>query len=405
MADVRWLGKRAVTRQVTTATVGSATSGHTFPLVINGKSITYTAGSGETTATVAAGLYVLAAASDEGEFAELTWSVAGSVVTATGPTDGAPFTLSTSGGTGTLTMTTPTVATSPNDAGDGANWSTGSLPTNSDRAVFDEPTAADCKYRLTALTAVTCTLLRRTSFTGVIGLPDTSPGGYPEYRPRRLEVAGTSLTVEQAATDREGQVRVCSTSGSAVTVTVLAPGGRAGTPAVELSGLPGGSTTLSVAGAGVVVSPAGAVASGVSVVRVVDAAVELGAGTTVTTATAVGGSLVLRGAVTGLTVDRGAEVTALEASVCTTVAVDGGAVRWQSTGSPGQVQVAGGGEFDLSQAPAAVAVTLMVLEEGARLTDPAGRLVRPYDLTLNRTELALVQLDLGTHFKLTVDEV
>ena len=127
MATNRWLGHAAETAQVTTLTVGSSTNGHTFITTINGKAITYTAGSGETTSTIATAVQALLAASEIPEFAEVTWTVATNVVTGTAANPGVPFTVSLSG-TGTYSASTTTANSGPNVAGVAANWSLAALP-------------------------------------------------------------------------------------------------------------------------------------------------------------------------------------------------------------------------------------------------------------------------------------
>lgn len=408
MAVVRWLGKQTRRPQVTKALVGSTTVGHTFTLTIAGKAVTYVAVTGDTLVTIAAGLAAAAAASVEGEFSELTVTTDGvSAVYATGPDDGAPFTL-TGSGTGTLTMSTPTAALSPHDVGDTVNWSGGALPTNADVATFDEPTAAAALYRLTALTAVTCGVVRRATYPGPIGLPDTSAvGGYPEYRPRRFETAGTSWQVEQDSTDGPGQVRLNSSAGGAVTVVVTAAGGgRTSVEAVDLAGLPAGSAVTAV-GAGVTVSPAGSTASTLASVTTADSRLTLGEAVAAAGAVVVvGGTAVVRCPYTSFSSDRDAAVGFAGLAAGTSTTIDGGTATWQAVGSPGLLVIGTGAAVDFSRAPGPVTVTDPVtVSETGGLSDPAARIVRPYELVLDRTQLGAVTLDLGTHFKMTVDDV
>src|SRR4051812_46783557 len=117
MATVTWVGKSQTTPQLDTITVGSATAAQTFTATRNGKVVSYTAGGGETTTTVALAVLALLQASTEPEFQELTFAAgsAGNLVTITGPADGAPFSL-TVGGTGTISLAHTTTAAGPFDA-------------------------------------------------------------------------------------------------------------------------------------------------------------------------------------------------------------------------------------------------------------------------------------------------
>lgn len=375
MADVLWIGVAASVPQVDTITVGSATAAQTFAVTVNGKTVTYTAGTGETTATVAAALQALLAASTEGEFAERTWAVASSTVTSTGPADGAPIT-TTVGGTGTISVSTTTSPVSPHDMANGANYSTGALPDDGDRLVLQD-TDVGLLYNLDAIGSPQVDLLRRATFTGAVGLPDVNAaGGYREYRRTHLRLNTISLTVEQGDRDGAGQVRLetINPSGTTVTVTGGGPTTRVGSEVVEVIGLATGSV-VDVAGASVAVAPKLGQTATVGTLLASNATVRVGPGATLSagpTLTNVQAQVDASWSGT-LTLDGGQVVVG--GSAAGAVAVDGGTVVWRSTGNPGaSPAVGGGGTLDLTQAPAALTISGTVqLYAGATLDDRVGR--------------------------------
>ncbi len=131
MATRTWLGRAQSVAQVATVTIGSSTSTQTFTITNpNSKAITYVAGAGETTSTIAAALQSLLANSAEGEYRELTSTVTTNVITITARVPGVPFTISVSG-TGTITLATTVANVSPNDPANPVNWSGGVVPQGS----------------------------------------------------------------------------------------------------------------------------------------------------------------------------------------------------------------------------------------------------------------------------------
>lgn len=403
MATITYVGKARTTAQVSTYTVVSGSDTTTYTLTCNGKTATYTASAGNNATVIATALAAAWALREEPEFTELTLTdgLAG-VLTITGPDTGKPFTVtaSVSGGAGTLTAATPTAASSPYHLNKTANYSGAALPVNGDVLVVEDEVSI--LWELDALTSITFQLDRRASHAGRIGLPPLDEdGGYPQYRPRHLESAATTHKVRQAGGDGPYQVRLKSTAGSAVTLTVTGDG--AADEILEVFGLPA-SSVLNVAGSGVAVAPLTGQTATVATLLANNAAVRLGAGVTLTTATLTGGSAVLGCGWTTLNMDRGAQALVVLAAAGGTTNADDGAITWRSTGNLGTVVLGTGAFLDLSGAPSAVTVTALTLSENSGLTDPAGRITRPYDLVLNRTEIGRVSLDVGTHRTITVDD-
>lgn len=407
MATVTWIGQQIRRRQVDTLTVGSSTAGHTFITTINGKAVSYTAISGDTTATIAAAIRALLAASTEGEFRELQYgTVASSAFTVTGPEDGAPFALAVSG-TGTYSRTATTTPLSPHDLNDGKNYSTGALPSGSDHLVF-ENSSVDAKYNADALAGVgLASVTRRASFTGRLGLLAQNANGYREYRASEVEFDAPLQTYEVAAGDQAGHVRVKSVGASAVTLSVQGDGGQTalGFEVVQVRGLPS-SSAVRVNGASLALAAYAGHTATVATLNAENATLWLGAGVTLGTANLTNVTGWTEAGWTALTMYTGGtlDVRGAAAGANSGLKVYGGTVNWRSTGAVGNSPVVGtGGTVSFEQAPASVTCGGTVeLNAGAAWLDPSGRIGTPYNVNLNRCTLADVNLNVGPNKTLAV---
>src|SRR5215469_6254064 len=127
-----WVGNAQATAQVVTLTVTAVPGGGggVLSASINGKTVSYTTLSTDTTSTAAAAWQALLSASTAPpEFQEIAWTVATNAVTATANVPGTPFTgvtgngLSSSGtGGATLTQATTVANSSPSDVNNPLNW-------------------------------------------------------------------------------------------------------------------------------------------------------------------------------------------------------------------------------------------------------------------------------------------
>lgn len=203
-----WVGNAAQQSQIDTVTVTAVpgAGGATLTAQINGKSITYTTLSTDTTATAAAAWQaLLAAQTAPPEFGEITWTVNSNVITATGPADGTPFTLGTSvGGTaGAAVSHSVAAGISPSDAGNAVNWIRNGLfqtPQDGDDVVLADsrvPLLYNLNYFVSGGVRFN-SLTRWQSFEGSVGLPENNPAGYYEYRPTYLGVRGAGAGVALA---------------------------------------------------------------------------------------------------------------------------------------------------------------------------------------------------------------
>lgn len=218
--------------QVTDLTVGGTVeAGDLFRVTIGGKYCEVAATTTSTTTTATEIYTALAALSASlfPEFAEVTWTnPSAGVVRATGVNAGVPVTITPttteSNGSAadaqTFTGSTTTAATGPNHWDNTANWSSGTLPVDTDDVIITN-TNVSILYGL-AQSAVDLNSLRIfADFTGTIGLPFLNPAGYTEYRSRDLAIsfgAAKVLTIGEA--DGPGSPRLRFNVGASVLLDV-----------------------------------------------------------------------------------------------------------------------------------------------------------------------------------------
>ena len=408
-----WTGASATIPQGDLVTINSATSTDTYSFATGtGKTVTYTAGGSDTTATIAAGLFALCNASTEPDFTEITFAyVSGATFTATGPADGAPM-ANAVGGTGSSTLTTPTAAVSPHDYSLAANWLSGTAPGSGDSVTFDGAySTIPCKYNLGyADTTSLSSWKRLATFAGqgtMIGLPAWNPAGYEEFRQTYCQVDSTSITIQQADSDATPCIKVQGTNASATTATIIGVGqggfgGFSGsTPTdytIEIFGLPASSIVHGVnANIGIAVE-AGQTCT-VATLLLNNCTGLVGTGVTLTTPTVNGGSVQINCSYTTLTINSGATVVVGGAATPgTSIIINSGTCQWQSTGALSATTIGSLGTLDMSVAPAVVAVGTITLLPGGTLNDPNQRLTRSFTISATSAQMSQVNLNLGTGF-------
>jgi hypothetical protein len=253
MATKSLRGDAPAVAKVQTVTIGSSTAAQTFYIERNGKRVTYTAGAGETTASVAAALQALLDASTIAEFRECSWTYpgTGAIITATAQDAGRPATF-TAGGTGTISTATPTPSAGPSDASTVANWSGAALPANTDNLIIAR--GADLLYGLEALAppVALAGLQIKASYEAAIGLPPVNEGEYLEDRTRQFPVA-TGVPVKIGEGEGSGPTRVMLVQTGVADITVLRTAERQGGtsyPVVNISGATSGSLVVAAGDVG-----------------------------------------------------------------------------------------------------------------------------------------------------------
>lgn len=398
MATVTWIGKQQVTREVRPYTLGGTVVGGTFGFTINGKTISV---AGVTDAsTTAPLLYAALVACTEPEFTECTFSYSGAVVTITGPTDGAPITVTTvTGGGSSVTAGSVTTGTSPNHLV-AANFEGGSLPSNGDTVIFPA-NSADVKYNLDAMTAITTLDVVVQDGGPKIGLQDWKAAGYREYRKVYLEASLASLTIDLG--DRSGyrelrfDLEVVATT--AVTIVGRVPT-AAGLETVEIV-RPGGSSsfTCKINGGSVALNPGAGGSLNLSDLAATNCTASVGTGITVTAVAYIQAGGIVESSFSTLALNGG--TVEVRGTAAGTPTVDAGTLSWKSTGTITSLELGSGATLDTSAGVGAITVTNpIVMNEGSAINDPAARLTTPV-IQLRRTGVGGVSINLGEHFKLT----
>lgn len=389
MANITWLGRAAAVSQVDTITIADTwTAGDTIEVTIGGATLTLTVGAIVTTAGVAAALKAMLAGDaligSESrtatgptipQFAEVTFTVSGSVVTCTGPA-GKPFTMSVSeatAGDGTATEATATAASGPNDASVTSNWSTGALPGAGD-TIFIRNSSVSILYGLTAITGTLTAVVIDASYTGSIGLPETNIAGYPEYRTKDWTIDVSSLVVGIGEGLGMRQCRINTGSvATAVQVYKTASSGIGGIPALLLSGS-NAANTLEVQSGAVGVAIYGGEAAQYVTVIATGGSVRFGAGATLSGATfTVTGNANISAETNVSTVVQSSGVVSLYgAATLGTLTFTGGTYRWYSSGTISACTL-GGSEreavLDATVDLSAKTVTALTLRKRGRLKE------------------------------------
>jgi hypothetical protein len=208
MAKRSWLGHAAGVKQVDTITVADTwATGDTIVITIDNISYTITVGSldattevattikqafnGETLTDTTATVTPNSGVQSLGQFAEITATVSGSVVTLTANTASRPFILSvteTTAGDGTATEATATTCTGSSFFSQQDNWSANTVPVDADDIVFEQGSQS-CQDGLEPAIQPG-TFYHYMSFTGWIGRPERNATNvakqYSEYRTKAL---------------------------------------------------------------------------------------------------------------------------------------------------------------------------------------------------------------------------
>lgn len=420
MATRRWCGRAGAVPQVTTLTPGTVSVGSTFTVEINERAVTVTAAT-TVVADVTALLVAALTAAAYPEFEEVTWTDSTTHVTATGPDDGTPFTLTlTAGGTGSPTFgdATTTSPSGPNWWDAAANWRENSVPVSSDDVTIDE--GPDILFGLDQSAVDLASLSITDNFTGEIGRPRSTnladpDAGYPEYRDQRLKIGATVVTISSPSR----RLRLdLDTTQTAVTVNDTGAAASAGEHALDLVGAHA-SNVLRVNRGDVGVAPyAGDTATFPTITvafrtqRDGDADVTLGAGLTVTSVEQSGGAVELNCAVTTYT-KEGGSLERFGTGTVGTLYNRVGECRDAGTGTITTLHQAG---TYVRQGLAPLTVTTATVYGGSVTRDPLGKVTWTNPVNLSECSLsggpddaqpaaAVAYFDVGRHRKLAISDI
>lgn len=411
MSTKSWIGASANIAQIDTFTVGGTpTAADTISITINGKIVTYTYTTSDTTAKMATGLQLLLSASQEPEFKEVAWTVANSVITGTASGTGVnlkPFTATASvSGSTTLTQAHPTASVSPYDWNNAANWFPSGVPANGDTIVFENG-SIPCFYGLN--TGITpANFIRRATYTGAINLPLYTRTGYREYRTTTLTFAGCPLfTIEQPGSDAAGQIKL-DVGATAFTGSVNGTGnaGGIGSELLWLKATGSASTnTLSLDGGSVVLAAqAGDVITLASLTAVTGSTIRGGTGLTfnAATVTITASQMDVRSNIATLSTDSQAE-TWLRDTMTVGTFTNNGTCHYISNGTVTTLNNLTNGSVDYSLDNRARTITNKVnFYPGCSFTDANGTVTLSGGYTVVQGKATDCRLDFGRNRNYTV---
>ncbi len=380
MTTKRWLGNATAISDVWTVSLSGTVTLQTYSMTINGKSVTYAAGTTDTVSSILTGLVAVWNSTTIPEFTELTAAglPSGSSFTSmtlTQDTAGVPSAISVStSGAATFTIANTTAATGPNFFNNGQNWSGGAAPANGDLLVFDNG-SVNCRYGLnSSLTGVILNV--NPGFSGAIGLPFINASGqnsYAEYRTTSLTLAGGTAVINCPTINQCNLAFGANTT----TVRVLATGQRASQyiPVVLLTG-GNASSELDVSKGDVGVAfytgqtaYLQTVKTGYITNALSDVSLILGAGCTLRSVIKNGGNLTLSTDAISVTQDySGGSVTLTDSVSVATLVAYAGTVNLNSVGTIGTILLYGSATLNCDGDPRAKTVTNPIVIQSPNVT-------------------------------------
>lgn len=392
MADIVFAGDALAVAQVRSQTITGYDAATTYKCTINGKVISTVGTGGTVTTTAVALVALLNAATAPPEFREITWSNSSGTVIGTCDTPGKAitFTLTVTGGTGTVGAASNTTSNDGPNAVTANNFkdaSSGSrtLPVDSDNLFFYD-TAVSLTHNLDAATAVDVAVLHiKASFEGTIGLPfmNEDDDAYQEYRERYFLLNGAANAYIGEG-DGDGSERLMLNL-QAIQSNVLVA--KTATSADDYHALiikgTNSSNVLKAEGGSVDIAPfAGETATFATLTASNDAIIRTWGGVTLTTVNCDGDSAVTIHSAAALT-----DITTInvrENATCTlrgdnavgTINIDGSSATLdlQSSGTVTTLNLYPGATLDVTSNPTGVTVTTINIYGPCTINDPNGKL-------------------------------
>lgn len=301
-----------------------------------------------------------------------------------GTSPAATVTTTTQGlaGADTNTAATTTANTGRNNWDNADNWSTGSVPVNSDN-VFIRNTSVPIKYGFGQSAVTLASLDIRDTLAGFyLGLPDLntdagtnvdqnvgSVAAYSEYRTKVMAISATSITI-----DCDASLIRLDTGSNQTTITVHRTGRPAQGYALEWIGTHASNALYvdGTASVGVATGPGDSATLATLGINGSQATVECGSGTTLSSATITvqAGNLILNSnwqtlnQFGGVVLNRGT-------ATGTTLTQEGGTFQQDSTGTLTTLDCKGA-TFDCSISAKLKTTTNTIVRDGAKFLDPAG---------------------------------
>lgn len=355
MAIKRFRGRAGAVAQVERFTPDAPVGPYpeAYTILVNTKSVTYQAQSGDTVANVVAGLVTAWSGSPYGETADAEATNENNtalLLSASSP--GRPFVVQD--GTANLTQLQVEAGTGPEAYGDPNNYDPTGFPIAGDTVYIED----DVLYSLDALSG---TVLAKLVFAEPVqvGLPENQ-GSYPEYRIRYLDAdVGTGIVLVR----NSGVTGCLDLVGNHATIDIE------DCRDLNLREL-GASGVIDVRAGVVRLAPVAGDVCAAATVWVRGGTLEVGTSATITALTVGDGSVDVRGTVTTLTVSGNGRVVLHEESVVTTIVISGaGTVDYRATANPTAVTINGGGTFDLGANFNPTTITTLTVTNG-KVLDP-----------------------------------
>lgn len=410
MATLNWIAGNVTRTQRATLTITSATVGNTNGLTVAGKTISYTAVTGDSTSTIASALTTLLSNAIDSEFRTMSFAVnatSANVIDITAATPGFPFTASAFG-TATPTYSVTVANSSKNDLNATANYSGGALPSNGDTLVFENGPEG-VFWNLNALSSVDlAAVIVRSNLDGPnarLGLPTFNTLGFREYRGTTITLGETPiLQIYESPTANAETYRFVVDDNAACALDVYgqANGVQIGD---EVTVWRGGnaSNTVRIVGGSLAVAVGATETAVISSLQVTDGTCQLGSGVTLTTVNAINSIVLVRSNVTTLIVDGPQSTVTVEGTATGgTVTVDDGTLVWNSSGTITTLRIGSGGTLDATGSRLPFTCTNVTLEEGATILDPYGRITLSNPAALNRTSLDKISWTTKTGCTVTI---
>jgi hypothetical protein len=326
-----------------------------------------------------------------------------------GAADGRPIT-NVAGVTGVAAAHT-TTGTGPYHVDNVKNWSLGAVPVATNVVVFDGLTTNDGpKYALTTLSAVTLGGVKvLPTYKGSIGLPDTSPAGYTEWREKYMSMKSATFSILSNTADADQRFRI---NGSALAAAIFASGGggQSGVYPLHLHNFPS-TSTLELTNYGAKICPEfGQAATFATIEANNGSALDLESGVVTAGAVTVDGSAAFLDCVyASLTMRGNSNVLGGPNASCSTgtgiaVSIDGGNLDWRSTSKPA-AEVAIGTDASLitKRAVGTIATFIAHQYQNSTLDDETGRCTMPQVVNYVRCSPQTCRTIRPEHIKSTWD--
>lgn len=411
MSTVTWRGDGVAVAQVTTiAITGVWATSDTATITINGKDVVFTVAAAVTIADIVAGVVAAFNASTIPEFTEITASGAASPITLTADTAGVPFVVTrseTTAGTGALgTVTEATASEGPNDWSTAENWSSDTVPVNSDAVVIPSGSVS-IKYGLAQSAVTLASLTIDHAYTGEIGLRNiNASGAYDEYRDKYLQIGATAVTIGNGTGSGSQMMKLDFGSvQSAVSIKNTSTAGVESNPPITIIGTHASNALYVTKGFVGVAYESGQVATFATVSssyftnKTTDIKLRLGTGCTLTNIVQDGGDLEVNSATTTIQSDGG--IIRVNAGVHTSIVLNGGVAKYNSTGTITTAKISDLSSIDFSEDQQACTVTNCEMYNGSTLVDPLRTVTFTNGIDLVQTKISSVSIDLGSNFTVT----